>query len=101
MRAMHRVLVALAVVAMTCLPIARTLLLTVDPKTLVPLPKDFDIRAPGPAVPPEIARAFTAHGSEPGAEDIRHILVVEHVTADGHADVVFVHGDSAFYGARS
>jgi hypothetical protein len=30
-------------------------------------------------------------------DDIRTILVVERVRADGHADVIFAHGDSAWY----
>jgi hypothetical protein len=36
-----------------------------------------------------------AHGSAPWRDD-RHILVVERVKPDGHADVVFAKSDSAF-----
>lgn len=71
--------------------------LTVDPELIVPLPDKFDIEMPAPDVPPEIARF---HGAWVGTwgEDIRHILVVERVKPDGRADVVFAHGNSAFYG---
>jgi dienelactone hydrolase len=70
--------------------------LTVDPESIVPLPSRFDIEPPGPDVPPEIARF---QGAWIGTwQDDRHILVVERVKADGHADVVFAQSDSAFYG---
>jgi dienelactone hydrolase len=70
--------------------------LTVDPESIVPLPKTFDMEAPDPDVPPEIARF---HGVWIGTwHDDRHILVVERIRRDGHADVVFAQSDSAFYG---
>jgi dienelactone hydrolase len=70
--------------------------LTVDPESIVPLPFRFDIEPPGPDVPPEIARF---QGAWIGTwQDDRHILVVERVKSDGHADVVFAQSDSAFYG---
>jgi dienelactone hydrolase len=70
--------------------------LTVDPESIVPLPSRFDIEPPGPDVPPEIARF---QGAWIGTwQDDRHILVVERVKSDGHADVVFAQSDSAFYG---
>jgi dienelactone hydrolase len=72
--------------------------LTVDPETIVPLPPKFDIERPAPDVPPEIARF---QGAWIGTwHDDRHILVVERVKADGHANVVFAQSDSAFYGAN-
>jgi dienelactone hydrolase len=72
--------------------------LTVDPETIVPLPDKFDMETPGPDVPPEIARF---EGAWIGTwRDDRHILVVERVTADGRANVVFAQSDSAFYGAN-
>jgi dienelactone hydrolase len=70
--------------------------LTVDPESIVPLPDKFDIETPAPDVPPDIARF---QGAWIGTwHDDRHILVVERVTADGHANVVFAQSDSAFYG---
>ncbi len=70
--------------------------LTVDPETIVPLPKQFDMETPGRDVPPDIARF---QGAWIGTwQDDRHILVVERVSADGHAKVVFARSDSAFYG---
>jgi hypothetical protein len=70
--------------------------LTVDPESIVPLPDKFDIETPSPDVPPEIARF---QGAWIGTwHDHRHILVVERVKADGHANVVFAQSDSAFYG---
>src|SRR5882757_3669201 len=69
--------------------------LTVDPETIVPLPNKFDMEMPAPDVPPEIARF---QGAWIGTwQDDRHILVVERVTPDGHANVVFAQSDSAFY----
>lgn len=52
---------------------------------------------PASDVPPEIARL---QGAWIGtwSDDIRTIIVVERVKADGRADMVFAHGDSAFYG---
>jgi dienelactone hydrolase len=70
--------------------------LTVDPESIVPLPDKFEMETPAPDVPPEIARF---QGAWIGTwHDDRHILVVERVTRDGHANVVFAHSDSAFYG---
>jgi dienelactone hydrolase len=71
--------------------------LTVDPESMVPLPDKFDMETPAPDVPSEIAR-FQGAWVGTLAEDIRHILVVERVKPDGHADVLFAHADSAFYG---
>jgi dienelactone hydrolase len=69
--------------------------LTVDPESIVPLPDKFDIEMPAPDVPPEIARF---HGAWIGTwHDDRHILVVERVTRDGHANVVFAKAASSFY----
>jgi dienelactone hydrolase len=74
---------------------AHTQPLTVDPETIVPLPSTFDMETPAPDVPPEIARF---QGAWIGTwHDDRHILVVERVKADGHANVVFAQADSAFY----
>jgi dienelactone hydrolase len=69
--------------------------LTVDPESIVPLPDKLDLETPAPDVPPEIARF---HGAWIGTwHDDRHILVVERIKSDGHADVVFAKSDSAFY----
>ena len=69
--------------------------LTVDPESIVPLPKTFDMEPPASDVPPEIARFY---GAWIGTwHDDRHILVVERVRRDGHAHVVFAQSDSAFY----
>jgi dienelactone hydrolase len=70
--------------------------LTVDPESIVPLPARFEMEPPGSDVPPEMARF---QGAWIGTwHDDRHILVVERVKSDGHADVVFARSDSAFYG---
>ena len=72
--------------------------LTVDPESIVPLPDKFDMEAPAPDVPSEIARF---QGAWIGTwHDDRHILVVERIKPDGHANVVFAQSDSAFYGAN-
>jgi dienelactone hydrolase len=72
--------------------------LTVDPETIVPLPDTFEMESPAPDVPPEMARF---QGAWIGTwRDDRHILVVERVTADGRANVVFTQSDSAFYGVN-
>ena len=69
--------------------------LSVDPESIVPLPDKFDMETPGPDVSPEIARF---QGAWIGTwHDDRHILVVERVKPDGHANVVFAQSDSAFY----
>ncbi|TYL77223.1 alpha/beta hydrolase family protein [Bradyrhizobium cytisi] len=70
--------------------------LTVDPETIVPLPPRFDMEPPASDVPPEIAHFQDAWIGT--WQDDRHILVVERVRADGHADVVFARSDSAFNG---
>ncbi|WP_061027233.1 alpha/beta hydrolase [Bradyrhizobium sp. CCH5-F6] len=70
--------------------------LTVDPETIVPLPPRFEMEPPAADVPPEIARF---QGAWIGTwQDDRHILVVERVQANGHADLVFARSDSAFNG---
>ncbi len=75
---------------------AQTQPLTVDPETIVPLPPRFEMEAPAADVPTEIARF---QGAWIGTwQDDRHILVVERVKADGHADLVFARSDSAFNG---
>jgi hypothetical protein len=71
---------------------------TIDPESIVPLPNKLGMEMPAPDVPPAIARF---HGAWIGTwHDDRHILVVERVRPDGHADVVFAQGDSAFYSAN-
>jgi dienelactone hydrolase len=75
---------------------AQAQLSSVDPESIVPLPDTFDMEIPAPDVQPELARF---HGAWVGTwHDDRHILVVERIKADGHADVVFAQADSAFYG---
>jgi dienelactone hydrolase len=89
-------LVALSSLFVICMQNAQTQPLTVDPESIVPLPDKFDIETPAPDVPPEIARF---HGAWIGTwHDDRHILVVERVTPDGHANVIFAKAASAFYG---
>jgi dienelactone hydrolase len=69
--------------------------LTIDPESIVPLPDTFDMETPVPDVPREMARF---HGAWVGTwHDDRHILVVERVTPDGHANVVFAKAASSFY----
>ena len=94
---MLRLLVIFSTLLLILMHDAQAQPLTVDPESIVPLPDKFEMEAPAPDVPPEMARF---HGAWVGtwAEDIRHILVVERVRPDGHADVIFAHGDSAFYG---
>jgi dienelactone hydrolase len=93
---MRNVLTIIAMVFMSWMHSAQTQPVTVDPESIVPLPDKFDIEMPTPDVPPEIARF---HGAWIGSwgDDNRHILVVERVKPDGHADVVFAHADSAYY----
>jgi hypothetical protein len=70
--------------------------LTVDPESIVPLPDKLDLEIPAPDVPPDMACFY---GAWIGTwHDDRHILVVEHIRLDGHADVVFAQADSAFPG---
>jgi dienelactone hydrolase len=93
---MRNFLMVIVAVLMSWMHSAQAQPLTVDPETIVPLPGKFDMETPGPDVPPEIARFL---GAWVGTwHDDRHILVVERVTPDGHANVVFAQSDSAFYG---
>jgi dienelactone hydrolase len=93
---MRNLLMVIAAVLMSWMHSAQAQPLTVDPETIVPLPDKFDMETPAPDVPLEIARF---QGAWIGTwHDDRHILVVERVTADGHANVVFAQSDSAFYG---
>ena len=72
--------------------------LTIDPESIVPLPAKFDMEPPTPDVPPEMARFY---GAWIGTwHDDRHILVVERIKPNGHADVVFAQSDSAFFGTN-
>lgn len=96
-RHMRSLLTVIVAVFMSGIHIARAQPLTVDPESIVPLPDKIDMETPASAVPPEIAR-FQGAWVGTWADDIRHILVVERVRPDGHADVVFAHADSAFYG---
>ncbi len=93
---MRNLLMVVGVVFMSWLSNAQGQSLTVDPETIVPLPDKFDMETPAPDVPPEIARFY---GAWVGTwHDDRHILVVERIRPDGHANVVFAQSDSAFYG---
>jgi dienelactone hydrolase len=93
---MRKLLMVFVAVVMSWLSNAQARSLTVDPESIVPLPDTFDMEKPAPDVPPEMARF---HGAWIGTwQDGRHILVVERVTPDGHANVVFAQADSAFYG---
>jgi hypothetical protein len=95
---MRNLLSIIAVLLMTSIPHAYAQPVTVDPESIVPLPEKFDIEMPAPDVPPEMARFV---GAWVGTwHDDRHILVVERVKPDGHADVVFANSDSAFYGTN-
>jgi hypothetical protein len=94
---MRNLLTVIAVVLTGWMSNAQAQSLTVDPESIVPLPDKFEMEPPASDVPPEIAR-FQGAWIGTWAEDIRHILVVERVRRDGHADVIFAHGDSAFYG---
>jgi dienelactone hydrolase len=92
---MHRTLAVLAMVCLILMHKAQAQPLTVDPESIVPLPDRFDMETPAPDVPPEMARF---HGAWVGTwHDDRLILVVERVTPDGHANVVFAKAASAFY----
>jgi dienelactone hydrolase len=95
-RNMRKLLTIIAVAIMSWMHNAQAQPLTVDPETIVPLPEKFDMETPAPDVPLDIARF---QGAWIGTwHDDRHILVVERVKADGHANVVFAQSDSAFYG---
>jgi hypothetical protein len=91
---MHNVLMVIVGVSMSWMHNAQST--TVDPESIVPLPDKFDMEMPEPDVSPDIARF---QGAWIGTwHDDRHILVVERVKPDGHANVVFVQSDSAIYG---
>jgi dienelactone hydrolase len=93
---MCRLLAILSVMVLMSMPHALAQPLTVDPESIVPLPDSFEMEPPSPDVPPEMARF---QGAWIGTwQDDRHILVVERVRPDGHANVVFARSDSAFYG---
>ena len=93
---MGKLLTIIVVVFMSWLSNAQAQSITVDPESIVPLPDKFDMETPAPDVPPEIARF---QGAWIGTwHDDRHILVVERVRPDGHANVVFAQSNSAFYG---
>jgi dienelactone hydrolase len=68
-----------------------------DPENIVPLPTQLEIEAPAAALPASIARF---HGAWIGAwgDEMRHILVVERITANGQAQVISAVGDSASFG---
>lgn len=94
-RSMRNLATVIVVVFMSWISNAQAQPLTVDPESILPLPNKFDMETPAPDVPPEIARF---QGAWIGTwHDDRHILVVERVTPDGHANVVFAQSDSAFY----
>src|SRR5262245_4562588 len=87
----------LSIVLLLAMPTAQAQPLTVDPESIVPLPKTFDMALPAPDVPPEMARF---HGAWIGTwHDDRHVLVVERIAPDGQANVVFAQSDSAVYGS--
>jgi hypothetical protein len=93
---MHNLLMVIVVVSMSWMHNAKAQSTTVDPESIVPLPDEFDMEMPEPDVSPDIARF---QGAWIGTwHDDRHILVVERVKPDGHANVVFVQSDSAIYG---
>jgi dienelactone hydrolase len=60
----------------------------------VPLPPDLSVEAPGPDVPPAVAKFAGVWGN--GAWDgvLAHVLVVEQVRPDGQARVVYAYGDA-------
>jgi dienelactone hydrolase len=92
---MLRLLAAVSTLFLILMHNAHAQQLTVDPESIVPLPDKFDMEIPAPDVPAEITRFL---GAWIGTwRDDRHILVVEHVKPDGHANVVFAKSDSAVY----
>lgn len=92
---MHNLLMVIVVVSMSWMHNAQAQSTTVDPESIVPLPDKFDMEMPEPDVSPDIARF---QGAWIGTRhDDRHILVVERVKPDGHANVVFAQSDSAIY----
>jgi dienelactone hydrolase len=94
---MRRRLIVFSTVFFMLMHSAQAQPLTVDPESIVPLPDKFEMAMPAPDVPNEIGRFYGAWIGTWG-DDIRQILVVERVEPDGRADVIFAHGDSAFYG---
>jgi dienelactone hydrolase len=90
-RNIRNLLMIVGVVFMSWMSNAQAQPLTVDPESIVPLPDKFDMEVPAP----EMARFY---GAWIGTwHDDRHILVVERIKPDGHADVVFAQADSALY----
>lgn len=69
-----------------------------DPESVVPLPKQLELKSPETAVGSEIARY---HGAWTGiwGDDLRHVLVVESIAQNGAAAVIYATGDSAAYSA--
>ena len=67
-----------------------------DPESLVPLPKQFEMKPLAANVPASIARF---HGAWVGTwgDDLRHVLVVESVGPDGKAAVIYANADSSAY----
>jgi dienelactone hydrolase len=95
---MRRSLAILSMVFLMVMRDAQAQPLTIDPESIVPLPAKFDMEPPTPDVPPEMARFY---GAWIGTwHDDRHILVVERIKPNGHADVVFAQSDSAFFGTN-
>ena len=91
-------LIALAGLAMPAPVQAQVRLAQPDPESLVPLPAKLEIEPPGADVPPAIARF---HGGWTGTwgDELRHILVVERVSAGGTASIVYATGDLPAYSA--
>src|SRR3979409_2211962 len=93
---MRNLLRVIAVVLVSWMQNAEAQSLTVDPESIVPLPDKFEMETPSPRVAPDMARF---QGAWVGTwQDIRHILVVESVSPDGTANVVFAQADAAFFG---
>jgi dienelactone hydrolase len=92
---MRNLMFVIAVIIMSWMHNAQAQSVTIDPESVVPLPDKFDMETPPPDMPPEITGFL---GAWIGTwHDDRHILVVERVKPDGHANVVFAKSDSAFY----
>ena len=84
---------SLACIVVLAVVLRLTSLVSAQPA--VPLPGDLTVEAPGPDVPPELAKFAGVWGN--GAWDgvLAHVLVVEHVRPDGQARVVYGYGDAA------
>lgn len=69
-----------------------------DPESLVPLPKQLEMKPPDASVRSEIARY---HGAWVGAwgDDLRHVLVIESIEQSGKAAIVYATSGSAAYSA--